>query len=211
METRITRENHVCFWAKVDQLLCWLYSGCGHRECVIELAWRRHPEEGKWQRSRKGRGLNGLRPSHMWTPRLYRIAGLWVGMQVCTVSLDEWKFRWWFWDGDFRWLMKHSGVRNTCVYEVYMFKCVFICMYVHTCMETEVDSECFLLPLSSLVFGTRFLTEPGILWLGDWLASKLLPLLPQSLDYRYVGLVTQTRPLMLVCEALYCLSYLSGV
>lgn len=44
-----------------------------------------------------------------------------------------------------------------------MFKRVFICMYVHTCMETEVDSECFLLPLSSLVFGIQFLTKPGIL------------------------------------------------
>lgn len=44
-----------------------------------------------------------------------------------------------------------------------MFMRVCICMCVHTCMETEVDSEGFLLPLSSLVFGTRFLTEPGIL------------------------------------------------
>lgn len=167
MESRRTRENDVCFWAKVDQLLHWLYTGCGHWECTIELAWRRHPEEGKWLRSRRGRGLSGLRPSRMWTPRLYRITGLWVGMQVCRVSLDERKFRRWFWDGDFRWPVKHSGIRNTCVYEVYMFMRVCVCMYVHTGMEMEVDSECFLLLLPTLVFGTGFLTKPGILWLGD--------------------------------------------
>lgn len=135
MENRIARENDVCFWAKVDQLPRWLYSGCGHWECVIELAWRRHPEEGQWLRSRRGRGLSGLRPSHMWTLRSYRIAGLRVGMQVCTVFLDERKFRRWFWDGDLRWPVSHSGVRRTCAYEVYMFMRVCICVFVHTCME----------------------------------------------------------------------------
>lgn len=128
---------------------------------------------GEMTEEQKERGLSGLKPSHMWTLRLYRLAGLWVGMQVCTVSLDKRKFRRWLWDGDLRWPVSHSGVRNTCAYEVYMFTRVCICMFVHTCMETEVDRECFLLLLFTLVFETRFLSEPGILWLGDWLASKL--------------------------------------
>lgn len=46
---------------------------------------------------------------------------------------------------------------------------------------------------------------------GQQAPGIFLPLLPQSLDYTYVGLVTQTWALVLVCEALYCLSYLSGV
>lgn len=53
-----------------------------------------HPEAGTNWRDRKG-VLSGLWPIYMWILKLYRITGLWVGMQVYTVSVRERKFRRW--------------------------------------------------------------------------------------------------------------------